>query len=128
MLITCDYIESQLTVDQLLGFSILLQKNYSILTFSPPHSLLARRFLLLEKMVIFDKKILWLQFLFWLFIWSLGVGDTGDHWRVVCDGDFWERDDSVMFKHLDTNAFLATSGNIDLIVIFKIINTIIGQL
>jgi len=39
-----------------------------------------------------------------------GVGDTGDHWRVICDGDFWERDDSVSFKHLDTNTYLASSG------------------
>ena len=41
----------------------------------------------------------------------LGVGDSGDHWRVVCDGDFWERDDSVTFKHLDTNTYLASSGS-----------------
>lgn len=41
---------------------------------------------------------------------NVGVGDTGDHWRVVCDGDFWERGDSVTLKHLDTNAFLASSG------------------
>lgn len=40
----------------------------------------------------------------------LGVGDAGDHWRVICDGDFWERDDSVSFKHLDTNTYLASSG------------------
>lgn len=39
-----------------------------------------------------------------------GVGDTGDHWRVVCDADFWERDDSVVLKHVDTGAFLASSG------------------
>ena len=41
---------------------------------------------------------------------QLGMGDTGDHWKVVCDGDFWERDDSVSFKHVDTNAYLASSG------------------
>nr|CAG4636534.1 EOG090X0E0P [Eubosmina coregoni]SVE70074.1 EOG090X0E0P [Eubosmina coregoni] len=39
-----------------------------------------------------------------------GVGDTGDNWRVICDGDFWERGDSVSLKHLDTNTYLATSG------------------
>nr|CAG4637371.1 EOG090X0E0P [Ceriodaphnia reticulata]SVE73206.1 EOG090X0E0P [Ceriodaphnia reticulata] len=40
-----------------------------------------------------------------------GVGDTGDYWKVVCDGDFWERDDSVAFRHVDTNAYLASSGH-----------------
>lgn len=39
-----------------------------------------------------------------------GVGDSGDHWRVICDSDFWERDDSVTFKHVDTSAYLASSG------------------
>ena len=28
----------------------------------------------------------------------------------MCDGDFWERDDSVVFKHVDTSAYLASSG------------------
>lgn len=32
-----------------------------------------------------------------------GVGDTGDHWVVVCDGDYWERDEEVMLRHVDTN-------------------------
>nr|SVE76034.1 EOG090X0E0P [Daphnia hispanica] len=40
-----------------------------------------------------------------------GVGDTGDYWKVVCDGDFWERDDNVVFRHVDTNVYLATSGH-----------------
>ena len=31
-----------------------------------------------------------------------GEGDTGDVWVVVCDGDFWGRDEAVMFKHVDT--------------------------
>ena len=39
-----------------------------------------------------------------------GVGDTGDVWKVVCDGDFWQRDQNVMFKHADTGVFLAASG------------------
>lgn len=39
-----------------------------------------------------------------------GVGDTGDVWKVVCDGDFWQRDQNVMFKHSDTGVFLAASG------------------
>jgi hypothetical protein len=41
---------------------------------------------------------------------NAGVGDTGDYWKVVCDGDFWERDDSVVFRHVDTNVYLASSG------------------
>nr|SVE75401.1 EOG090X0E0P [Daphnia dolichocephala] len=40
-----------------------------------------------------------------------GVGDTGDYWKVVCDGDFWERDDSIAFRHVDTNVYLASSGH-----------------
>ena len=40
-----------------------------------------------------------------------GEGDTGDVWTVVCDGDFWRRDDSVMFKHVDTGVFLGASGH-----------------
>nr|CAG4645831.1 EOG090X0E0P [Lynceus sp. MCZ IZ 141354] len=39
-----------------------------------------------------------------------GVGDAGDHWKLVCDGDFWDRGDSVMFKHVDTGVFLGVSG------------------
>ncbi|XP_014225409.1 stromal cell-derived factor 2 [Trichogramma pretiosum] len=39
-----------------------------------------------------------------------GDGDTGDHWMVVCPGDNWERDDPVMFKHIDTDAYLAVTG------------------
>ncbi|XP_032786877.1 stromal cell-derived factor 2 isoform X3 [Daphnia magna] len=42
---------------------------------------------------------------------AFGVGDTGDYWKVVCDGDFWERDDNVVFRHVDTNVYLATSGH-----------------
>jgi dolichyl-phosphate-mannose--protein O-mannosyl transferase len=39
-----------------------------------------------------------------------GVGDSGDIWKVMCEGDFWNRDEKVMFKHHDTGAFLSTSG------------------
>ncbi|KAG8225199.1 hypothetical protein J437_LFUL009491 [Ladona fulva] len=39
-----------------------------------------------------------------------GVGDTGDHWVVVCDGDNWERDEEVMLRHVDTNMYLSVSG------------------
>ena len=58
----------------------------------------------------------WYPFIFTIFLlvltflFFIGVGDTGDYWKVVCDGDFWERDDSVTFKHVDTSAYLATSG------------------
>jgi len=40
-----------------------------------------------------------------------GEGDTGDVWKVVCEGDFWRRDDIVMFKHSDTGVFLGASGH-----------------
>ncbi|CAH0557963.1 unnamed protein product [Brassicogethes aeneus] len=39
-----------------------------------------------------------------------GDGDTGDHWTVVCSGDSWLRDDSVMLKHADTGMYLSASG------------------
>ncbi|KAK0180314.1 hypothetical protein PV327_005973 [Microctonus hyperodae] len=41
---------------------------------------------------------------------SKGEGDTGDHWRVVCSSDYWERGQPVTFNHLDTNVFLSVSG------------------
>ena len=41
----------------------------------------------------------------------IGEGDTGDVWSVVCEGDFWQRDDAVMFKHADTGVFLGASGH-----------------
>uniref|UniRef100_T1JA52 MIR domain-containing protein n=1 Tax=Strigamia maritima TaxID=126957 RepID=T1JA52_STRMM len=40
-----------------------------------------------------------------------GKGDTGDHWQVICEDDSWKRDKKVMFKHLDTNMYLAASGH-----------------
>ena len=44
-------------------------------------------------------------------IFFLGEGDTGDVWSVVCEGDFWQRDEAVMFKHADTGVFLGASGH-----------------
>lgn len=32
----------------------------------------------------------------------LGEGDTGDHWLVVCDDEFWYRSKSVKLQHVDT--------------------------
>uniref|UniRef100_A0A1L8DVW8 MIR domain-containing protein n=1 Tax=Nyssomyia neivai TaxID=330878 RepID=A0A1L8DVW8_9DIPT len=37
-------------------------------------------------------------------------GDTGDHWDVICSGDYWQRDSPVKLKHVDTDMFLAVSG------------------
>lgn len=42
---------------------------------------------------------------------SLGVGDSGDNWQVVCKGESWNRDESIQLRHLDTDAFLSASGN-----------------
>ncbi|XP_075215554.1 stromal cell-derived factor 2 [Lycorma delicatula] len=39
-----------------------------------------------------------------------GEGDSGDHWIVVCDNDFWERDEEIMLKHDDTNVYLSATG------------------
>uniref|UniRef100_A0A6M2DX55 Putative stromal cell-derived factor 2 n=1 Tax=Xenopsylla cheopis TaxID=163159 RepID=A0A6M2DX55_XENCH len=41
---------------------------------------------------------------------SEGIGDTGDHWMVVCSGDKWKRTGSVKLRHVDTQSYLATSG------------------
>ena len=35
-----------------------------------------------------------------------GEGDTGDHWMVICDDNFWERDEGVMLKHVDTEVWV----------------------
>lgn len=40
-----------------------------------------------------------------------GEGDTGDNWEVVCSGDAWKRDSAIQFRHIDTSAYLACSGN-----------------
>lgn len=39
-----------------------------------------------------------------------GEGDVGDNWELICSGEFWERDDSVMLKHVDTDQYLAATG------------------
>lgn len=39
-----------------------------------------------------------------------GEGDTGDHWKVVCDGTYWERTQAIKLKHMDTDAYLSVSG------------------
>ncbi|XP_048514111.1 stromal cell-derived factor 2 [Athalia rosae] len=38
-----------------------------------------------------------------------GDGDTGDDWQVVCQDEFWERDGTIMLRHIDTNVFLSSS-------------------
>lgn len=40
-----------------------------------------------------------------------GKGDTGDNWVVVCNGDNWQRDETVRFRHKDTDAFLHITGD-----------------
>jgi len=40
-----------------------------------------------------------------------GVGDSGDVWKLVCDGDYWDRDEKVMLRHEDTGAYLGSSGH-----------------
>ncbi|KAJ0019059.1 hypothetical protein NQD34_006628 [Periophthalmus magnuspinnatus] len=39
-----------------------------------------------------------------------GEGDDLDVWAVQCDGEHWERDDSVRLKHVGTDVFLAVTG------------------
>ncbi|XP_058823023.1 stromal cell-derived factor 2 [Topomyia yanbarensis] len=39
-----------------------------------------------------------------------GIGDTGDHWMVVCSGESWQRSNPVKLRHVDTDAYLSVSG------------------
>lgn len=39
-----------------------------------------------------------------------GVGDTGDHWELVCHSGEWLRDQPVKLRHVDTGAYMAVSG------------------
>lgn len=39
-----------------------------------------------------------------------GVGDSGDHWKVICSDDFWLRSNTVKFFHIDTDVYLSVSG------------------
>lgn len=38
--------------------------------------------------------------------------DTGDHWMVYCKSRYWQKDESVRLKHVDTGVWLSLSGNI----------------
>lgn len=38
--------------------------------------------------------------------------DTGDHWIVYCRSRYWLKNESVRFKHVDTEMWLSLSGNI----------------
>ncbi|XP_051161154.1 stromal cell-derived factor 2-like protein 1 [Leptopilina boulardi] len=39
-----------------------------------------------------------------------GDGDSGDHWMVICDNDFWQRDSPITLQHVDTQAYLSVTG------------------
>lgn len=39
-----------------------------------------------------------------------GEGDDLDVWAVQCDGDYWERDEDVRFKHVGTSVYLSVTG------------------
>ncbi|KAL0108617.1 hypothetical protein PUN28_015230 [Cardiocondyla obscurior] len=39
-----------------------------------------------------------------------GEGDSGDNWMLICQSDFWERDDTVTLKHIDTDRYLAVTS------------------
>ncbi|XP_062398728.1 stromal cell-derived factor 2-like protein 1 [Sardina pilchardus] len=39
-----------------------------------------------------------------------GEGDDLDVWMVQCGNTYWDRDDSVRFKHVGTDAFLSVTG------------------
>ncbi|EDV47867.1 stromal cell-derived factor 2 [Drosophila erecta] len=39
-----------------------------------------------------------------------GLGDTGDHWEVVCSNENWMRSAHVRLRHIDTGMYLGMSG------------------
>lgn len=39
-----------------------------------------------------------------------GEGDTGDEWVIVCDGEAWGRDQTIMLRHSDTDVYLGVTG------------------
>ncbi|XP_076034883.1 stromal cell-derived factor 2 [Oratosquilla oratoria] len=39
-----------------------------------------------------------------------GEGDSGDNWVVICDGDYWERDEAIMLRHVDTDVYLGVTS------------------
>ena len=39
-----------------------------------------------------------------------GIGDSGDDWTIICSSEFWLRDITVKFQHVDTEYFLTVSG------------------
>lgn len=36
-------------------------------------------------------------------------GDTGDHWKVVIDGKYWKRGETIRFQHVDTGRYLSSN-------------------
>ncbi|KAF6201200.1 hypothetical protein GE061_005647 [Apolygus lucorum] len=40
-----------------------------------------------------------------------GEGDTGDHWQVMCNSEFWLQGQKVQFRHVDTRTFLEATGH-----------------
>ncbi|XP_043283718.1 stromal cell-derived factor 2 [Venturia canescens] len=40
-----------------------------------------------------------------------GEGDTGDHWEVICNTEFWEKTDPIYLNHVDTDKRLTASGH-----------------
>ena len=72
--------------------------------------------MLLEKTVRYirgknDHQCTSMKLIIFLVNFYAGEGDTGDVWEIVCDGTAWERDDAIRFRHVDTDAYLAASGN-----------------
>lgn len=39
-----------------------------------------------------------------------GVGDTGDHWELICSDHEWKRDAHIRLRHVDTGSYLGMSG------------------
>lgn len=39
-----------------------------------------------------------------------GIGDSGDHWKVICSDDVWMRSNPVKFLHVDTDVYCSVSG------------------
>ena len=42
----------------------------------------------------------------------VSVCDGGDDWRVICRGEYWQRESTVQIQHVDTGKFLGSSSTV----------------
>lgn len=45
-----------------------------------------------------------------IWLYSEGIGDSGDHWKVICSDDYWLRANAIKLFHIDTEVYCSVSG------------------